>query len=253
MQFGYNTEAMTTPIQDPTWQIALAAELRDADGRPLQRERPSSLESEIAQIQQLLVERDLAAPLIVQGGGVQAVFRTGVGVTRALAELSDRMHPYRWQYGIGFGTFETRPDAGAGLVLDGSCLDRARAALWTARRDRRSAVAVGFGSPEDTTLATILELIDQIRGRWTRRQAETVRAARSAKGKEVAAAFGVSPSVVSESLKAASFKPLLRAEKSLTEAFERFGTEGAYRGDRVHYPDLTSPISSESRRLVARR
>jgi len=244
---------MTTPIQDPTWQIALAAELRDADGRPLQRERPPSLDSEIAQIQQVLVARDLAAPLVAQGGGVQAVFRSGVGVTRALAELSDRMHPYRWQYGIGFGTFETRPDAGAGIVLDGSCLDRARAALWTARRDRRSAVAVGFGSPEDTTLATILELIDQIRGRWTRRQAETVRAARTAKGKEVAAAFGVSPSVVSESLKAASFKPLLRAEKSLTEAFERFGTEGAYRGDRVQYPDLTSPISSESRRLVARR
>ena len=244
---------MTTPIQDPTWQIALAAELRDADGRPLQRERPASLESEVSQVQQALVERDLAAPFVVQGGGVQAVFRTGVGVTRALAELSDRMHPYRWQFGIGFGTFETRPDASGGLVLDGSCLDRARAALWTARRDRRSAVAVGFGSPEDTTLATILELIDQIRGRWTRRQAETVRAARTAKGKEVAASFGVSPSVVSESLKAASFKPLLRAEKSLTEAFERFGTEGSYRGDRVHYPDLTSPISSESRRLVARR
>jgi hypothetical protein len=244
---------MTTPIQDPTWQIALAAELRDADGRPLQRERPASLESEVSQVQQILVERDLAAPFVVQGGGVQAVFRTGVGVTRALAELSDRMHPHRWQFGIGFGTFETRQDASGGLVLDGSCLDRARAALWTARRDRRSAVAVGFGSPEDTTLATILELIDQIRGRWTRRQAETVRAARTAKGKEVAASFGVSPSVVSESLKAASFKPLLRAEKSLTEAFERFGTEGSYRGDRVHYPDLTSPISSESRRLVARR
>jgi hypothetical protein len=252
MQFGYDTETMTTPIQDPSWQIALAAELRDADGRPLQRDRPSSLESEVAQIQQLLIARDLAAPFVVQGGGIQAVFRTGIGVTRALAELSDRMHPYRWQFGIGFGTFETRTD-GTGLVLDGSCLDRARAALWTARRDRRSSVAVGFGSPEDVTLATILELIDQIRGRWTRRQAETVRAARDAKGKEVAAAFGVSPSVVSESLKAASFKPLLRAERSLTEAFERFGTEGSYRGDQVQYPDLTSPISSESRRLVARR
>jgi len=252
MQFGYDTETMTTPIQDPSWQIALAAELRDADGRPLQRDRPSSLESEVAQVQQLLINRDLAAPFVVQGGGIQAVFRTGVGVTRALAELSDRMHPFRWQFGIGFGTFESRSDA-TGLVLDGSCLDRARAALWTARRDRRSSVAVGFGSPEDSTLATILELIDQIRGRWTRRQAETVRAARDAKGKEVAAAFGVSPSVVSESLKAASFKPLLRAERSLTEAFERFGTEGSYRGDQVQYPDLTSPISSESRRLVARR
>jgi hypothetical protein len=253
VQFGYDTETMTTPIQDPSWQIALAAELRDADGRPLQRERPTSLETEVAEVHRLLVERDLTAPFVVQGGGTQAVFRTGIGVTRALSELADRMHPYRWQFGIGFGTFETRPDAVSGLILDGSCLDRARAALWTARRDRRSAVCVGFGSPEDSTLATILELIDQIRGRWTRRQAETVRAARTAKGKEVAASFGVSPSVVSESLKAASFKPLLRAEKSLTEAFERFGTEGSYRGDRAHYPDLTSPISSESRRLVARR
>lgn len=244
---------MTTPIQDPSWQIALAAELRDADGRPLQRERPHSLDTEIGEVQKLLVERDLAAPFTIEGGGVQAVFRSGVGVTRALGELSDRLHPYRWQFGIGFGTFEARADASGGLVLDGSCLDRARAALWTARRDRRSAVVVGFGSPEDATLATILELIDQIRGRWTRRQAETVRAARTAKGKEVAAAFGVSPSVVSESLKAASFKPLLRAEKSLTEAFERFGTEGNYRGNNVKYPELTSPISSESRRLVARR
>lgn len=162
------------------------------------------------------------------------------------------MHPLRWVVGLGFGLVEART-RGETVVLDGEALDRARAALWTARRDRRGAMAVGFGAPEDTTLAGLLELTEQIRARWTERQAETVRAARVSKGKEVAERFGVSPSVVSESLKAASFRPLLRAEDALAELLDHFGTDGPWRGENVVFPDILSPLSREARKLVSRR
>lgn len=237
----------------PCWHVAIAAELRDAEGRPLQKDRPPALDGLAQTIEARLSAEHLAAPLQVErSGSVQGLFRRAEGIATTLAVLGDGVHPYRWVVGIGFGQVEARP-RGTTVVLDGSALDRARAALWTARRDRRGAVAVGFGSPDDDTVASLVELMDQIRSRWTERQAETVRAARVEKGKDVAARFGVSPSVVSESLKAASFRPLMRSEDALGILLGRFGTEGPWRGESVVYPDILSPLSRESRLLVAKR
>ena len=243
-------EAAHSPI---CWHVAVAAELRDPDGRPLQKDRPPSLDDAVRELQELLVKEHLAAPIqIERSGSLQALFRRADGLGPTLARLGDGLHPYRWVVGVGFGLVESR-HRGSTIVLDGSALDRARAALWTARRDRRSAVAVGFGTPDDDTVASLVELMDQLRSRWTERQAETVRAARVMKGKEVAARFGVSPSVVSESLKAASFRPLVRSEEALASLLGRYGTAGPWRGDSVVYPDILSPLSRESRMLVARR
>lgn len=237
----------------PCWHIALAAELRDADGRPLQKDRPPALDQLARDASASLRAEHLAAPLQVErSGSIQALFRRASGIAQALAHFGDGVHPYRWVVGIGFGLVEAKM-RGHTVVLDGSALDRARAALWTARRDRRGAVAVGFGAPDDDTIASLVELMDQIRSRWTERQAETVRAARAEKGKDVAARFGVSPSVVSESLKAASFRPLLRSEVALGQLLDRYGTDGPWRGDSVVYPDILSPLSRESRLLVAKR
>lgn len=237
----------------PCWHVALTAELRDADARPLQRERPTGFDRAIREAEANLGEGILAAPVqIERGAAVQALFRRAAGVAGFVAHLSDAMHPLRWVAGLGFGLVDART-RGESIVLDGPALDRARAALWTARRDRRSAVAVGFGSPEDEVLASLFELCEQIRGGWTERQAETVRAARALKGKEVAERFGVSPSVVSESLKAASFRPLVRAEAAMAELLDRFGNEGIWRGPNVVFPDILSPLSRESRQLVSRR
>ena len=244
---------MKPPTVTQCWHVALTAELRDPDGRPLQRERPAGLESAIREAERRASEDALAAPVqIERSAALQALFRRAGAVAPFVAYLADTLHPLRWVVGLGFGVVESRP-RGVGFVLDGSALDRARAALWTARRDRRGAVAVGFGPPEDAVLAGLLELSEQIRARWTERQAETVRAARMLKGKEVAERFGVSPSVVSESLKAASFRPLIRAEEALSELLDHFGTEGIWRGQNVVFPDILSPLSRESRQLVSRR
>lgn len=237
----------------PCWHVALAAELRDADGRPLQKDRPPALETLARDLEAELGSQHLAAPLQVErSGSVQALFRRAEGIARVIAHLGDGVHPYRWVVGVGFGLVDSK-FRGTTVVLDGSALDRARAALWTARRDRRGAVAVGFGTPDDETLASLIELMDQIRARWTDRQAETVRVARTEKGKDVASRFGVSPSVVSESLKAASFRPLLRSEAALAQLLDRYGTDGPWRGESVVYPDILSPLSRESRMLVAKR
>ena len=237
----------------PCWHVAIAAELRDADGRPLQKDRPPSLDELTQTIESALSAEHLAAPLQVErSGSVQGLFRRADGIARALAVLGDGVHPFRWVVGLGFGRVDARA-RGSTVVLDGSALDRARAALWTARRDRRGAMAVGFGSPDDETISSLVELMDQIRCRWTDRQSQTVRAARTEKGKDVAARFGVSPSVVSESLKAASFRPLLRSEEALGTLLDRYGTDGPWRGESVVYPDILSPLSRESRLLVAKR
>ena len=246
---------MVDPNSTPCWHVAIAAELRDPDGRTLQnhKERPHGLDEVAQRVETALSAEHLAAPLQVErAGSVQALFRRAPGVTLALSELGDALHPYRWVVGLGFGLVEAR-FRGTTVVLDGSALDRARAALWTARRDRRGAMAVGFGSPDDETIASLVEMMDQTRSRWTERQAETIRAARRHKGKEVAARFGVSPSVVSESLKAASFRPLTRAENALAGLLDRYGTDGPWRGESVVYPDILSPLSRESRLLVSRR
>lgn len=243
---------MNAPSLTACWHVALTAELRDADGRPLQRERPAGLERAVREAEAALGEGILAAPVqIERSAALQALFRRASGIAPFVAHLADTMHPLRWVVGLGFGVVEARP-RGENLVLDGSALDRARAALWTARRDRRAAVAVGFGAPEDAIVAGLLELSEQIRGRWTERQAETVRAARQLKGKDVAERFGVSPSVVSESLKAASFRPLVRAEGAIAELLDHFGTDGPWRGENVVFPDILSPLSRESRQLVSR-
>jgi hypothetical protein len=234
--------------------VAVALELRDPEGRALGRERPSNFESTLREAEAELPAGVLAAPIQIERAAstAQLLLRRAGVLPSILARLGDVLHPYRCVVGLGFGSIEVQT-GGSSMHIAGESFDRARAALWAARRDKHSAAAVGFGEPEASMIASMIEMMDRIRAGWTERQAETVRAARRAKGKEVAAHFGVSPSVVSESLKAASFRPLMRAENSLSQLLDHFGTDGIWRGEDVRFPDLVSPVSKESRELLARR
>jgi hypothetical protein len=89
------------------------------------------------------------------------------------------------------------------------------------------------------------ELMEAIRSRWTRRQAATVRAARRALGKDVAAEFGVSPSVVSESLKLASYRALQGAERACASLLGQFGCSAEPLGAGLRFPAITDPVRSK--------
>ena len=68
----------------PCWHVAIAAELRDADGRPLQKDRPPSLDELTQTIESALSAEHLAAPLQVErSGSVQGLFRRADGIARA--------------------------------------------------------------------------------------------------------------------------------------------------------------------------
>ena len=77
--------------------------------------------------------------------------------------------------------------------------------------------------------------------RWTSRQAELARAAREASQKDVAADFGISPSVVSESLKAASFAAVRRGEEAARAMLREFGESGEFLPESVAEPKPETP------------
>ena len=107
--------------------------------------------------------------------------------------------------------------------LDGECFHRARAALEQAQSRNSWVVVSGLGERFDESLTALFELMGVVRSGWTRKQALYTAKARSKSQKDVAAESGVSPSVVSESLKAAKFEPLLRAEAAAKRIFGSFG------------------------------
>lgn len=232
------------------WLAVLALELRDADLRPLASEGGGLVQRAAELLAGESGNDLLAAPgQRHERAGLQLVLARSTAAVPVLRLLAEASHPHRWVVGLGFGRV-LRTNGEDESRLRGSAFDHARAALWDARRERRSTAVRGFGSPEDETLAALIELMDQLRVRWTPRQCETVRAARSATGREVAQRFGVSPSVVSESLKAAGYRALLRAEEALAAMLAVFGTTSPWLGDHLQLPDLTAPIDGADPRSL---
>ncbi len=164
-----------------------------------------------------------AAPFTLTAGDeIQALLRRPAAAVTAVVRLADALHPARIAWGLGFGTLTT--DLGPEpALLDGPCFHAARDAVAEARRRGRWAVARGFGEATDAVLSALFGLQGVIRSRWTETQARYAAAARTQLQKDVATAFGVSPSVVSESLKSAGFAAVRDAEEACAALLGRFG------------------------------
>ena len=154
------------------------------------------------------------------GDEVQALLREPAAAVDLLTGLAERLFPVRLHAGLGWGPLATAaPPPPPGRIervalADGPCLHRARGALELARERDAWAVARGLGEPADTVLSSQLELLGTLRDGWTDKQARYVLGARDALQKDVAERYGVSPSVVSESLKAAHLSAMLRGEEA---------------------------------------
>lgn len=186
-------------------------------------------------IRELLVEmnRELAAggegenPLATElrltaGDELQGLLSRPEVTVDILVRLADELHPVRMVWGIGVGriTTELRGDV---ALLDGPCFHRARKAVEQAAAEGAWARLAGFGVVVDQTLSALFRLMGAVREGWTDTQARYVRNVRGRLQKEVAERFDVSPSVVSESLKAARYRELAEAEEAARALLARFG------------------------------
>ena len=164
----------------------------------------------------------LAADLIQTAGDeIQGLFRHPRAVVRVVQAITDRMFGAPLEqaitFGIGWGGLSTGdlPEAPSPNValLDGPCFHRARSALLRARKRRSWAAFEGFGEQGDRVLDSLFELMGAIRSEWTATQSLYTVETRSLEvQKTVAERCRVSPSVISESLKAAHFETIRRGE-----------------------------------------
>lgn len=188
------------------------------------------------------VPAGFAAPLrITAGDEVQGLLAAPGAAVGVLAGVEDRVRPATLDWGLGFGPLTTDPGADP-AALDGPCFHAARAALESARAEDAWGAVRGLVPPLGAVASSLLRLMGTIRREWTDKQAGYVRDARHQLQKDVAAAHDVSPSVVSESLKAAHFRVILDAEESLAALLEAAGADPGR-----HVDSVAGPNSSEVR------
>ncbi len=165
----------------------------------------------------------LASRLAPAAGGFQGVLHRPAGAVDALIVLEEELAGLPLRFGLGWGPLDQAPRVAA-VGLAGPCLEAARRALARGRVRRRWVTALGWGVRRDKVLNGVFALLGTLRSAWTPRQAEIVAAARRAVSqKEVAAALGVRPSVISEALAAARYRRVLEGEESLRQLFEVLG------------------------------
>lgn len=213
--------------------VAVIGDLVASRELPERADVQDVLRQELAVWSRRLARATVAPFAITAGDEFEGLFDDPAPVFEFVRELTDALGshpsgPVELRFGIGRGTLATPvPDERRRRrvgELDGPAFHAARDALVRAERDGMWIAVEGWGEAEDAVLEALARMLGVVRGEWTRRQAETVAAARDAAQKDVARAFGVSPSVVSESLKAAHFTDCLAAERALALGLARLGS-----------------------------
>jgi hypothetical protein len=182
------------------------------------------LTSVLSLVNGILGPNRLAAEVrITAGDEVQGLLSDPAALVEVAVAVADHLHPVRVVLGAGWGPLTTDPGPDVAL-LDGPCFHRARRSLEEARRRGTWVRVEGLAPLEDGTLSALFGLMGAIRSRWTEKQAGYAREAREGLQKDVAERAGVSPSVVSESLKAARFDAVLEGAEAARRILERFGS-----------------------------
>lgn len=179
----------------------------------------------------------LAAELAITAGDeVQGLLLRPGAAVDVVARLGDALHPVRIAWGVGAGELETDLQGDVSL-LDGPCFHRARGALEQAKKDGAWARVEGLGPAVDRGLSALFRLMGAVREGWTDTQARYVRSVRGRLQKEVAERYDVSPSVVSESLKAARYRDLVEGEGAARALLDLFGSRAEFASDSPRKPN----------------
>jgi len=158
---------------------------------------------------------------VTAGDEFQGLLTNPADLVDVTAELADELHPVRLVFGAGWGHLATDLVADV-AALDGPCFHAARRSVSEAARRGRWVQVEGFGDVEDEAVSAFFLLIGALREGWTATQTKYARAARGRLQKDVAEQFGVSPSVISESLKSARFDAVATGERALRRLMAQF-------------------------------
>ena len=182
----------------------------------------------------------VAVPMrLTAGDEFEGLVRSAPELFPIVRRVSDAIYPVQMAFGVGVGPITTgdfEPDADV-AAIDGPCFHNARAALQRAQRRGVWVTVAGFGAVGDGALGVVFDLLGLLRSGWTEKQAAYVAAAREQLQKDVARKFGVSPSVVSESLKSAHFDHVRRAEDTLSMLLGHFGSQAEMEPHSVPEPN----------------
>lgn len=180
------------------------------------------METAIREVNDRYGDRIAASFVLTVGDEFQGLLITARGLARILATLRVAAFPASLRYGVGVGPLTT-PLQPRALGMDGPCFHRARAAIERAERtETRVEVDAPTGEPAFMIFAT---LSSAVRRQWTDRQRQVHELAMSGEtGKSIAARLGISPSAVSQHLKAANHDAVEAAsrvwESSIQSAME---------------------------------
>jgi len=170
-----------------------------------------------------------AAPVsawtVTLGDEFQALFDTPAPLPAVLEQISHGLTGYAVRFGVGHGPLST-PLKPTAVGMDGPCFHRARAAVETARRERRRiVVATGTGIAQPVT--DVWNLALTVTRARTARQAEMIEAYR-AHGSQaaVAAHLGVTQGTVSAELARGRFAEVQAVLAQLPAMLETAGRGG---------------------------
>lgn len=205
---------------------------------------------------------------IAAGDSIEALLSAPAFAIDVMTIVADLLAPHDIAFGLGWGPIATDPREHA-PAIDGPCFHHARAAIEAAKKAGRWAEARGFPADGDVPVNALLRAVGLVRQGWTMRQAEIVAAARRfPTQRELAIKLGVSPSVVSEALKAghqseltefegalrqllpAAVDPLALADKAIAQgdlATARRALEAALRLRRDADADVPAALARTSR------
>lgn len=188
---------------------------RVADRSQLQQKLGGALTA----INQRFAASVAASFVMTIGDEFQGLLSSADGLIQLLAQLNAAVHPVELRLGIGIGGLTTplRPEA---VGMDGPCFHRARTAIERAR-DRGTPVEVE-ASERHAVFEVYSLLFGRLRDHWTDRQRQVhYLAASGMEGKAIAQRLGISPSAVSQHLRAADSAAIHEASRDWVEELSK--------------------------------
>lgn len=182
---------------------------RESEGRgPLQ----DRLQAAISEANAIAREGLASSFILTLGDEFQGLLNSADPVRWVLARFRADLHPAEVRFGIGIGPLDTPLEPQA-LGMDGPCFHRARDAVKrAAARKTFVEVSVPDESDEPGLFDIYAVLYAAIRHRWTKRQRRVVDLTMAGlEGKEVATRLAITPSAVSQHLRAAGEHAIMEA------------------------------------------
>lgn len=152
------------------------------------------------------------------GDEFQGLLHSVKEIDRLMALFRSIVHPVELRMGLGVGRLDTTLEPIA-LGMDGPCFHRARAAIEQA--ERRATLIEVVAEAEEACFGIYSLLYAGLRYGWTERQQQVVDLTMGGmSGKSIAAELGITPSAVSQHLRAAEAEMVLEATHIWTLALQ---------------------------------